>query len=298
MSVEFICPDLGEGLVEAKVIQWNVQEGSYIRKEEIIALIETDKSVIELPAVDNCQIKTLSVLENQKVQVGEPLYIYIPERSSAVDKDCNGFILRDSLSSVFSCTISNIADSQKYVCSIFDEIIINKSMKFDITALISLAVKHASTDIPQLNASIIQNDENIQLIANPEVNIGLIMQIGSDIDIPVINISNDKKLYDIRQDIDSHKLRILENKKPLNSLKKSICISNIGHYGGKHATAFVIPPTVATVVIGRVSNISDCTVIPLSLCFDHRLIFGTEAASFISKMQEYIKFYLHDEILA
>ena len=49
-SRDFMLPDLGEGLVEAEIVQWLVQPGERIELNQPIVEMETDKALVEIPA--------------------------------------------------------------------------------------------------------------------------------------------------------------------------------------------------------------------------------------------------------
>jgi len=48
--VEFRLPDLGEGMEEAQVIEWNFREGDEIALDQPFVGLETDKAVVEIPS--------------------------------------------------------------------------------------------------------------------------------------------------------------------------------------------------------------------------------------------------------
>ena len=50
MSVEYRLPDLGEGLHEAEVVRWLVEEGASVRQDQGVLEVETDKAITEVPA--------------------------------------------------------------------------------------------------------------------------------------------------------------------------------------------------------------------------------------------------------
>ncbi len=47
---EFRLPDLGEGLTEAEVVSWQVAVGDTVALNQVIAEVETEKAVVELPS--------------------------------------------------------------------------------------------------------------------------------------------------------------------------------------------------------------------------------------------------------
>ncbi len=48
-TFKFELPDVGEGIAEAEIIEWLVAVGDVVRVDQVIAVIETDKSQIEMP---------------------------------------------------------------------------------------------------------------------------------------------------------------------------------------------------------------------------------------------------------
>lgn len=50
MSFVFNFPDLGEGLTEGKLLEWYVAEGQAVKEGDLLAKVETDKVVADIPA--------------------------------------------------------------------------------------------------------------------------------------------------------------------------------------------------------------------------------------------------------
>lgn len=49
MNREFILPDLGEGLVEATIVDWKVAVGDEVHIDQLVVEVESAKSIVELP---------------------------------------------------------------------------------------------------------------------------------------------------------------------------------------------------------------------------------------------------------
>lgn len=79
----FILPDLGEGVHEAEMISWKVKEGQTVAEHEIIAEMETDKALVEVPSPRPGTIKTLHGSEGEILHVGNPLVTYEGDGSAA-----------------------------------------------------------------------------------------------------------------------------------------------------------------------------------------------------------------------
>jgi pyruvate dehydrogenase E2 component (dihydrolipoamide acetyltransferase) len=72
----FILPDLGEGVHEAELLKWRVKEGQTVAEHEILADMETDKAVVEVPSPRAGVIATLHGSEGEILKVGNALVTY------------------------------------------------------------------------------------------------------------------------------------------------------------------------------------------------------------------------------
>lgn len=70
---EFILPDLGEGVAEAELIKWRVKVGDLVREHDILADMETDKALVEVPSPRGGAILELLGSEGQIIKVGSVL---------------------------------------------------------------------------------------------------------------------------------------------------------------------------------------------------------------------------------
>ncbi len=73
---EFILPDLGEGVHEAELIKWRVAVGDAVAEHDILAEMETDKALVEVPSPRAGVIKALHGEEGQILKVGDVLVEY------------------------------------------------------------------------------------------------------------------------------------------------------------------------------------------------------------------------------
>jgi pyruvate dehydrogenase E2 component (dihydrolipoamide acetyltransferase) len=73
MSYVFLFPDLGEGLTEGKLLQWYVQEGAQVKEGDLIAKVETDKVVADIPIPRTGRVARLHGKVDEILLVGRPL---------------------------------------------------------------------------------------------------------------------------------------------------------------------------------------------------------------------------------
>ncbi|HYS48365.1 MAG TPA: dihydrolipoamide acetyltransferase family protein [Xanthobacteraceae bacterium] len=70
---QFILPDLGEGLEEAEIVAWHVNEGDHVVADQPLVSVETDKAVVEVPSPQAGRIARLHGGKGDLVKVGAPL---------------------------------------------------------------------------------------------------------------------------------------------------------------------------------------------------------------------------------
>jgi len=72
----FILPDLGEGLQEAELVEWLVEEGAQVKEDQLVLLVETAKAVVEIPAPASCTVQKIKAKPGDTVRVGQALFDY------------------------------------------------------------------------------------------------------------------------------------------------------------------------------------------------------------------------------
>jgi pyruvate dehydrogenase E2 component (dihydrolipoamide acetyltransferase) len=75
----FILPDLGEGVHEGELLKWRVSVGQFVNELDVLADMETDKAVVEVPSPRSGTIKELHGKEGEILKVGNPLVTYVSE---------------------------------------------------------------------------------------------------------------------------------------------------------------------------------------------------------------------------
>ena len=75
-NVTFTLPDLGEGLVEATVLEWQVAVGDRVERNAPLVEVETTKSAVVIPSPKEGRIVELHAAEDEVVAVGAPLVTF------------------------------------------------------------------------------------------------------------------------------------------------------------------------------------------------------------------------------
>lgn len=72
---EFVFPDVGEGITEGTVRKWLVKEGDSVEEDQVMAEVETDKAVVEMPSPVSGTVLKIYVQEDEVVNVGQVLVV-------------------------------------------------------------------------------------------------------------------------------------------------------------------------------------------------------------------------------
>lgn len=79
----FILPDLGEGVHEAELISWKVAVGDYVTELQVLAEMETDKALVEVPSPRAGEIAILHGAPGDIMKVGQPLVTFVDKAAVA-----------------------------------------------------------------------------------------------------------------------------------------------------------------------------------------------------------------------
>lgn len=74
-EIKVIMPKLGMTMVKGTIVQWKKKEGDAVKKDEVIAVVESEKITNELTAPQDGVIKEILHGEGEEVPVGETIAI-------------------------------------------------------------------------------------------------------------------------------------------------------------------------------------------------------------------------------
>lgn len=66
-------PDIGEGITEAEISEWEVEVGDWINEDDIIGSVLTDKAAVEIPSSASGKVLWRSGEPGDKIAIGAPL---------------------------------------------------------------------------------------------------------------------------------------------------------------------------------------------------------------------------------
>lgn len=70
---DFLMPSLGADMEHGKIVQWLVKPGDYVRRGDLVAVVDTDKTVMDVESFQEGVVAELLVDLGETVPVGTPL---------------------------------------------------------------------------------------------------------------------------------------------------------------------------------------------------------------------------------
>ncbi|WP_218814282.1 dihydrolipoamide acetyltransferase family protein [Rickettsiella endosymbiont of Dermanyssus gallinae] len=163
--------------------------------------------------------------------------------------------------------------------------------KTDVTLRLIRAIMAACQREPRLNTWF--DETHLALRQHPHINLGIAMDAPEGLFVPVLKNIAQCSAIDLRKKIDEFKAGVKTRGIPPEDLSgATFILSNVGVFAGRYASPIIIPPMVAILAVGRISEavVADQgkpaihKLLPLSLTVDHRAVTGGEAARFLSAL--------------
>jgi 2-oxoisovalerate dehydrogenase E2 component (dihydrolipoyl transacylase) len=79
----FKLPDLGEGTVEAEIVEWHVRPGDAVAENDTIVVVMTDKANVEIPSPVAGTVVRTAGEPGDRLPVGSELIVFATERQAA-----------------------------------------------------------------------------------------------------------------------------------------------------------------------------------------------------------------------
>ncbi|HSU79355.1 MAG TPA: dihydrolipoamide acetyltransferase family protein [Candidatus Angelobacter sp.] len=71
MAYQFKLPDIGEGIHEGEIVKWFVKPGDVVKEDDVLAEVQNDKAVVEIPSPVDGTIKEVLAEEGKVYVVGD-----------------------------------------------------------------------------------------------------------------------------------------------------------------------------------------------------------------------------------
>ena len=130
-------------------------------------------------------------------------------------------------------------------------------------------------------------------IVHKKIDLGIAVDTRDGLFVPVLRDVAKRDAEDLRRGLDAIKEAVRMRSIPPEEMRgHTITLSNFGTFAGRYANPIIVPPTVAIIGSGKISEkvvLADGQaeahrILPLSLSFDHRAVTGGEASRFLGAM--------------
>jgi 2-oxoisovalerate dehydrogenase E2 component (dihydrolipoyl transacylase) len=157
-----------------------------------------------------------------------------------------------------------------------------------VTMRLVRAMIAACKQVPALNAW--YDSRRVARLVHSKIDIGMAMNTEEGLFVPVLRDIGGRQRDEIQRDFEQLKMGVINRSVAPQELRNAtITLSNFGMVGGRHAVLVIMPPQVAILGAGRITQeprivdgrIRPCPILPLSLTFDHRAVTGIEATRFL-----------------
>ncbi|MES5820829.1 dihydrolipoamide acetyltransferase family protein [Streptomyces sp. RG80] len=288
----FLLPDLGEGLTEAEVLEWKVAVGDPVEHDQVVAEVETAKSVVTLPSPYAGTVTALHCRAGEAVEVGAPL-LTVAEEDTASGAVLTGYgtsnrrvaqpsprptnkpatadtaqkqdATTGSLSSATRTPLG--AAAEKFVRGHRDTpavtiwadteadrlLTARDTLKTGLMPLLARACLDALAAFPELNSRI--DADRQELVRLPQVHLGFAAQTDHGLVVPVVRNAADLCLDDL-----STELRRLTGLARCGTLPSenltggTFTLNNYGGFQVDGATPILNHPQAAMIGVGRITD--------------------------------------------
>lgn len=173
------------------------------------------------------------------------------------------------------------------------------NQRLTFTPLFVQAVANAIKEFPNINASL----DGKNIIVKDEINIGMATALPTgNLIVPVVRNADKKSLVELATATNELGEKARENKLSGDEIKGgTFTISNVGTFGSLMGTPIINQPEVAILATGVIKKRAEVMEKPegdtieirsmmyLSLSFDHRVVDGFLAGSFLRRIADYME---------
>ena len=171
--------------------------------------------------------------------------------------------------------------------------------KLTFTPLFIEAVANAIKDFPLINSSL----DGKNIIVKPDINIGMAAALpNGNLIVPVVKNADKKNLAELASEINTLSEKARNNKLKVDDTSGStFTISNVGTFGSVMGTPIINQPEAAILATGIIKKRAEVIereagdtieirhMMYLSLSFDHRIVDGFLAGSFLRRIADYME---------
>ena len=318
MSIEIKVPVLGESVVEATVAKWMKNVGEKVNADEPIVELETDKVSLEVPSPKAGVLTDIVAKEGDTVEVDAILALLQEGAVAAAEskqpiENKNEEKIQPQAANLSPAVRRLVEENNLDASSIPASGKDGRLTKGDVLSFLEKEVSNVPSsssagsishiseaciaglrEFPAVNAEINGND----IIYKDYYNIGVAVGTPQGLVVPVIKDAHDLSIAEIETSVAGYGLKARDGGlAPSDMSGGTFTISNGGVYGSLMSTPILNTPQSAILGMHKIQKrpiaVGDEIVIRpmmyLALSYDHRIIDGREAVSFLVRVKESIE---------
>lgn len=171
-----------------------------------------------------------------------------------------------------------------------------RGFKLTYLPFIIKAVVAGLKEYPYLNATL--DEEKEEILLKKYYNIGIAVDTPEGLMVFVIKRADEKSVLDLAKEISMMTEKAFSRMIDLSELKGgTFTLTNYGVIGGIYGTPIINYPEVGILGLGKIEDkvvarsgeMVIRKILPLSLTFDHRVIYGAEAARFMNTVIQHLE---------
>jgi len=315
---KIIIPNIGNNIQDIVIINWIKKEGDFIKKNEPIVEISTDKIDTEILSNYTGKVKKILWKKGEIVKIGKTIAIIEykkEETKNKIKKVQNYKVIKiNKIKKIISNKMINSKKISPHVTSFIESDVTNivkwkknkknyifKKEKINITytPIFIDAIIKSIKKFPMINSSIKGNF----IIKKKKINIGLAIALkNGNLIVPVIKNADKMNLIELSNNIKEMIKKSYYNKININDISDSTyTVSNIGIFKNIMGTPIIMQPQVSILALGVIVKkpsvikttkgefIRIRSKMIISHSYDHRIINGEIGCNFIKSISNYLE---------
>ncbi|HAD82581.1 MAG: hypothetical protein A2Y14_00870 [Verrucomicrobia bacterium GWF2_51_19] len=301
-------PHLGEGLMEARVVQVLKKPGDAVAVNDVLCEIETDKAVFPVESPYEGTLEHFSVAVNTMVAIGQSIAeIRVKDRMESgnflesLEHAKEAYLSDEAKSTALSQEIINLLQgvlpaslSMHAKWDAIRESRKGPNRRITTTAMVAWCVTQAMKKHPSF-CRLLQNGK----ISQPQdcFDLGIAVALEGDV-LDTAVIENASQL-DWDTFIKAYRMAIdaLHSDEKISKARAPLVLSSMGSFGMRSGMPIVVPPAMSVLFVGspfyELIHSSDGPIpqeqVELSLTIDHRWVNGAGAARFLNSIRDKIE---------
>ena len=153
-SIDFILPDIGEGIVECELVEWLVEAGDKVVEDQPIADVMTDKALVQIPAMHSGIIEKLFYKQGEIAKVHAPLYSMKPNDIVDGESSSSPSVQKESSTTSTTANVEPEIDiSEKHIEAPFEAVQQSNNSKAIASPAVRRVARELAINISDVNGS-------------------------------------------------------------------------------------------------------------------------------------------------